>query len=155
MSIAMNTAMKASICQAVHRLPAPPTATYPQGTPFVSMLAEGDMRVEVFAPSTSRMGVDLQQPHSQDELYFVHRGTAQLVLNGQRLPAAAGDAFFVAANAEHRFENYSADFVTWVVFYGEHHLLAHKHAHSPEDADTDANINADAPTHDHTLTTTN
>jgi len=84
------------------------------------------MRVEVFAPSTSRMSADLQQPHSQDELYFVHRGTAQLVLNGQRMPAAAGDAFFVAANAEHCFENYSADFVTWVVFYGEHHTLAHE-----------------------------
>jgi mannose-6-phosphate isomerase-like protein (cupin superfamily) len=147
--------MKASICQAVHRLPAPPTATYPQGAPFVSMLAEGDMRVEVFAPSTSRMGADLQPPHSQDELYFVHRGTAQLVLHGQRLPAAAGDAFFVAAGAEHHFENYSADFVTWVVFYGEHRTLPHDHAHSPEATNTQQNIDTDVQTHAHALVAMN
>jgi mannose-6-phosphate isomerase-like protein (cupin superfamily) len=54
----------------------------------------------------------------QDELYFIQHGTGELVINGQRLGAAAGDAFFVAAGAEHRFENFSHDFVTWVVFYG-------------------------------------
>ena len=32
--------------------------------------------------------------------------------------AAAGDAFFVAAGVVHQFENFSEDFVTWVVFYG-------------------------------------
>lgn len=106
--------MKASISQALARLPGTPTSIYPDGAPFVRMMAGGSMTVEVYAPQ----GTDLQQPHAQDELYFIHSGTGQLVINGQRFEAQAGDAFFVAAGVEHRFENFSQDFVTWVVFYG-------------------------------------
>ena len=106
--------MKVSIRQALARLPAAATATYPSGSPFFSMMAGGTMSVEVFAPK----GVDLQQPHKQDELCFVHSGTAQIIINEQRFDAAAGDSFFVAAGVIHRFENFSRDFVTWVVFYG-------------------------------------
>lgn len=38
----------------------------------------------------------------------------------KRLPGApaAGDTLFVAAGVTHRFEQFSDDFVTWVVFYG-------------------------------------
>lgn len=106
--------MKASISQALKRLPAEATAKYPQGAPFVTMLAGGTMSVEVFAPK----GEDLQQPHTQDELYFIHSGRGELVINDQRFDCTAGDAFFVAAGTAHRFENFSDDFVTWVVFYG-------------------------------------
>jgi mannose-6-phosphate isomerase-like protein (cupin superfamily) len=60
----------------------------------------------------------MQQPHAQDELYFIHRGKGEIVIDGQRGDATAGSAFFVAAGVPHRFENFSQDFVTWVVFYG-------------------------------------
>ena len=106
--------MKASVKSTLARLPGPPHARYPQGVPFATVMAGGTMSVEVFAPR----GVDIQTPHQQDELYFVHSGTGEIVINGQRFDAAAGDAFFVAAQVEHRFENFSDDFVTWVVFYG-------------------------------------
>jgi mannose-6-phosphate isomerase-like protein (cupin superfamily) len=106
--------MKVSIADALKRLPAAPTNKYPAGAPFVTMMAGGTMSVEVFAPKTA----DLQEPHSQDELYFIQSGTGELIINGQRFDAAAGDAFFVAAGVAHRFENFSEDFVTWVVFYG-------------------------------------
>ena len=109
-----SKSMKASITQALKRLPAAPTAIYPNGAPFVTMMAGGTMSVEVFAPK----GTDLQQPHAQDELYFIHAGSGQIIINGQRFEAASGDAFFVAAGVEHRFENFGDDFVTWVVFYG-------------------------------------
>lgn len=72
------------------------------------------MSVEVFAP----LGQDQQQSHEQDELYFIQRGTANLVIGAQRYDCASGDAFFVAAGVEHRFEDFSDNFVTWVVFYG-------------------------------------
>jgi mannose-6-phosphate isomerase-like protein (cupin superfamily) len=106
--------MKISLAQALARLPAAPTAVYPQGAPFATMMAGGTMSVEVFAPK----GEDLQQPHKQDELYFIQSGTGRIDINGQTFDAAAGDAFFVAAGVAHRFENFSDDFVTWVVFYG-------------------------------------
>ena len=106
--------MKVSIHQALARLPAEPSSIYPGAAPFVRMMTGGTMSLEVFAPKDS----DLQQPHSQDELYFIHSGTGQLMINGQPFAAAAGDAFFVAAGVAHKFENFSHDFVTWVVFYG-------------------------------------
>ncbi|MGH6626387.1 MAG: hypothetical protein ACRECD_07570 [Burkholderiaceae bacterium] len=40
------------------------------------------------------------------------------MIGEQRLDRKAGDAFFVAAGATHRFENFSDDFVTWAAFDG-------------------------------------
>ncbi|AYQ28120.1 MULTISPECIES: cupin domain-containing protein [unclassified Polaromonas] len=110
--------MKASIQHAIDRLPGAPAGAYPEGVPFMQVIANGSMSVEVFAPGSNQDGRDRQQPHSQDELYFVHRGDGEIIINGQRYKAGAGDAFFVGAGVEHRFENFSKDFVTWVVFYG-------------------------------------
>jgi len=72
------------------------------------------MRIELFAPS----GADTQTPHAQDELYFVQSGSGIFVLGAERHPFAAGTCFFVPAGAEHRFEEFSPDFSTWVVFWG-------------------------------------
>lgn len=110
--------MKASISDTLKRLPGAPAGAYPEGVPFATVMAGGSMRVEVFAPGSNSDGRDRQLPHSQDELYFVHSGAGEIIINGKRFAANAGDAFFVAAGAEHRFENFSSDFVTWVVFYG-------------------------------------
>jgi hypothetical protein len=88
--------LKVSIHQALARLPAGRTDTYPGGAPFVRMLAGETMSVEVFAPK----GADLQQPHAQDGLYFIHSGTAQIIINEQRFGSASGDAA-VVTRAEH------------------------------------------------------
>ena len=110
--------MKASIAQALMQLPAEPTEVWPEGAPFLAMMAGGTMTVEVFAPGVSNADEDLQTMHMQDELYFVQSGRAELVIKEQRFRAAQGDAFFVPAGIKHRFENFSKDFVTWVVLYG-------------------------------------
>jgi mannose-6-phosphate isomerase-like protein (cupin superfamily) len=108
--------MKVSLQQALRRLPGEATDTYSGGAPFVTLMAGGSMSVKVFAPKDQ----DRQQPHAQDELYFIHRGTARLMIGSQGFDCASGDAFFVATGLEHRFEDFSDDFVTWVVFYGPH-----------------------------------
>ncbi len=110
--------MKASLSQALARLPGAPTALYPEGLPFATMMAGGSMSVEIYAPGSNADGQDRQQPHAQDELYFVQRGQGELRIGSQRFDAGPGDVFFVAAGTEHRFENFSPDFATWVVFYG-------------------------------------
>ena len=110
--------MKASIIDTLIRLPGAPAEAYPEGVPFATVMAGGSMRVEVFAPGSNTDGRDRQQPHSQDELYFVYGGDGEIIINDQRFAARAGDAFFVAAGVAHHFENFSTDFVTWVVFYG-------------------------------------
>ena len=63
-------------------------------------------------------GVDPQQPHDQDEIYIVHRGSGTFVIGDERRPFSQGEALFVSAGAVHRFENFSDDFAAWVVFYG-------------------------------------
>jgi mannose-6-phosphate isomerase-like protein (cupin superfamily) len=110
--------MKTSISQALLQLPAAPTDIWPEGAPFLAMMAGGTMTVEVFAPGIANADEDLQAMHTQDELYFVQGGLGEIVIKEQRFRAGRGDAFFVPAGIKHRFENFSKDFVTWVVLYG-------------------------------------
>lgn len=110
--------MKAYFLHHLQALPLPPGGDYPLGTPFVQAMAHGSMRVELFAPGTSGLGQDIQQPHAQDELYVVQRGHSAFWLHDQRVNANPGDALFVPAGTPHRFEHFTDDFVTWVVFYG-------------------------------------
>lgn len=84
------------------------------GQRFVELLQHGSLSIELYAPR----GDDPQQPHSRDEVYVVVSGSGQF-RNGDELHAfAAGDVLFVPAGRMHRFENFSDDFTTWVLFYG-------------------------------------
>ena len=110
--------MKADFQSLLAALPQPARAIYPLGTPFVSGMAHGSMQAELFAPACSGLGRDIQQPHTQDELYVVQGGRSVLCLRGERLQVQSGDLLFVPAGAPHNFEDFSPDFVTWVIFYG-------------------------------------
>ncbi|MEY4979432.1 MAG: hypothetical protein RLZZ352_1702 [Pseudomonadota bacterium] len=110
--------MKADFQDHRRALPQPASARYPHGTPFVQAMAHGSMSVELFAPATSALGQDIQQPHTQDELYMVQAGSSSFWLDGESFTVAPGDVLFVPAGKPHRFEAFSPDFVTWVVFYG-------------------------------------
>lgn len=96
------------------RLPGKVTPQWPMGERFARAFAHGSMSVELYAP----VGTDPQTPHAQDEIYIVHAGTATLVVEGERVECAAGTAAFVPAGAQHRFERFSDDFATWVIFWG-------------------------------------
>ncbi|WP_428393728.1 cupin domain-containing protein [Lichenicoccus sp.] len=77
-------------------------------------LRRGTMKVGLYAPK----GEDRQGPHKQDELYIVIRGSGDFIKGEERRRFAAHDVLFVEAGMMHRFENFSADFATWVVFWG-------------------------------------
>jgi mannose-6-phosphate isomerase-like protein (cupin superfamily) len=64
---------------------------------------------------------DRQQPHNQDEIYYVVRGAARLKVSAANRPpddrpVAAGDVIFVAARDEHRFHSITEELVALVVF---------------------------------------
>lgn len=82
--------------------------------PFTVVMQHGSMSVEYFAPSK----IDTQTPHRQDELYVITRGHGHFNRDGELLECKAGDVLFVPAGMEHRFERFSDDFSTWVIFYG-------------------------------------
>ena len=84
------------------------------GERFVKVLEHGSMEVEIYAPR----GKDLQEPHTRDELYVVVSGSGELVSGPDRHPCGPGDVLFVPAGVEHRFEDFTDDFATWVIFYG-------------------------------------
>ena len=81
---------------------------------FAIAFARGSVTVEMYAPKQH----DLQKPHEQDELYVVYRGNGDFVVGGVREHFATGNVFFVPAGVRHRFENFSSDFATWVIFCG-------------------------------------
>ena len=106
--------MRARGSDLLRLLPGPKSSRWPDGERFVEAFRHGTLVVELYAPRDH----DPQHPHDRDEAYFVISGAGEFVVNGERSRCAAGDALFVAAHVAHRFENFSADFATWVVFYG-------------------------------------
>jgi mannose-6-phosphate isomerase-like protein (cupin superfamily) len=78
------------------------------------ILSRHGVETEYYAPR----GVDTQTPHDRDELYIVSQGSGWFVAGDQRRRFAAGDLIFVPAGVDHRFEDFSVDFSTWVVFFG-------------------------------------
>jgi mannose-6-phosphate isomerase-like protein (cupin superfamily) len=61
---------------------------------------------------------DPQGAHARDELYVIARGSGDFACDGKTEKFQAGDAFFVPAGTAHRFMSFSADFSTWVIFFG-------------------------------------
>jgi mannose-6-phosphate isomerase-like protein (cupin superfamily) len=53
--------------------------------------------------------VDDQQPHTEDEVYYVVAGRAQLTVNGEATSVEPGSVAFVAAGVEHRFIEITED----------------------------------------------
>jgi mannose-6-phosphate isomerase-like protein (cupin superfamily) len=84
------------------------------GKRFSTMFLHGSLQVEMFAPR----GRDTQRPHTRDEVYVVVRGAGTYVNGAQRFAFRAGDLLFAAAGEPHRFEDFTEDFFTWVLFYG-------------------------------------
>ena len=86
----------------------------PADEQFHYPIRHGTMRVGLYAPK----GIDNQTPHEQDELYIIASGSGWFVKGDKRVAFVPQDVFFVEAGIEHRFEDFSDDFSTWVVFWG-------------------------------------
>lgn len=82
--------------------------------PFVVLFERGDLSIELYAPR----GVDLQTPHSRDEIYVIATGAGVFQRAEERVPFGPGDVLFVPAWVEHRFVEFGDDFSTWVFFFG-------------------------------------
>ena len=89
-------------------------AKLPEGRRSAEILCHGSAEVRWYAPK----GADPQGPHDRDEIYIVASGEGTFVRGAERVRFRANDLLFVPAKMEHRFEDFSADFATWVVFWG-------------------------------------
>jgi quercetin dioxygenase-like cupin family protein len=60
--------------------------------------------------------VDPQLPHTEDEVYFVVHGRAQIKVAGEDRAVQAGSIIYVAKNVEHRFHSIEEE-LTVIVFF--------------------------------------
>lgn len=84
------------------------------GGEYTLLFRHGTLEIEIYRP----VEVDRQQPHTRDELYVVIAGKGFFVRGDERVAFGPGDVLFVRAQVPHRFADFSADFSTWVFFYG-------------------------------------
>jgi mannose-6-phosphate isomerase-like protein (cupin superfamily) len=85
------------------------------GDSYARLFARADFDAGLYRPQ----GTDPQGPHKRDEVYIVASGSGTFFCDGERTPFGPGDFLFVSKGAEHRFEDFTDDFATWVVFFGK------------------------------------
>lgn len=59
---------------------------------------------------------DPQKPHKEDEMYYVVRGRARMLVGSEDRVVSAGSVIFVAAEVEHHFHDITEELVVLVFF---------------------------------------
>jgi mannose-6-phosphate isomerase-like protein (cupin superfamily) len=68
--------------------------------------------------------VDDQRPHTEDEVYYVAAGRANLTAAGETVRVGPGSVAFVAAGVEHHFEDIAEDLEVLVFWSPARHTNA-------------------------------
>jgi mannose-6-phosphate isomerase-like protein (cupin superfamily) len=68
--------------------------------------------------------LDDQQPHTEDEVYFVAAGRAALTIESETVEVGPGSVAFVAAGVEHRFAHIIEDLEVLVFWAPARHTNA-------------------------------
>ena len=84
----------------------------------------GERYLEFLEASTMSVGlyelpagdIDPQQPHTEDEVYYVVSGRAMIQVADEDRPVRPGTVVFVAAGVDHRFHSIEEDLSILVVF---------------------------------------
>ncbi|MET3982345.1 cupin domain-containing protein [Streptomyces sp. PvR034] len=81
---------------------------------YLQFLRERNMSVGLYALDAGQS--DPQQPHSQDEVYFVVSGRASITVGDETTTVARGGVVYVPAGVAHRFHHITEDLKVLVVF---------------------------------------
>jgi mannose-6-phosphate isomerase-like protein (cupin superfamily) len=84
------------------------------GDRYLEFLNEGTLSMGLYVLPAG--GVDTQQPHTEDEVYYVVSGRGRFRCENEDVPVEPGSILFVAANADHRFHSIEADLSILVFF---------------------------------------
>jgi quercetin dioxygenase-like cupin family protein len=84
----------------------------------------GEAYLEFFRIPQMSLGVytlpagalDRQEPHTEDEIYYVASGRAMITVGREDQPVRSGSVIFVPANVTHRFHSIAADLRLLVFF---------------------------------------
>ncbi|WP_415947651.1 cupin domain-containing protein [Streptomyces sp. KLOTTS4A1] len=81
---------------------------------YLQFLRERNMSVGLYALDAGRS--DPQQPHGQDEVYFVVSGRASITVGTETTTVGRGSVVYVPAGTPHKFHHITEDLRVLVVF---------------------------------------
>ena len=81
---------------------------------YLEFLKVPDLSMGLYVLPTG--GVDPQSPHTEDEVYYVVGGRAQIKVVDEDRAVQAGSIVYVAKNVEHRFHSIEEE-LTVIVFF--------------------------------------
>jgi mannose-6-phosphate isomerase-like protein (cupin superfamily) len=84
------------------------------GRPYLEFLSVPDLSVGLYVLAAGEP--DLQQPHTEDEVYYVVSGRAKITVGDEVRDIVPGSIVFVATGVPHRFHDITEDLALFVAF---------------------------------------
>lgn len=84
------------------------------GRPYLEFLRVPYLSVGLYVLPAG--GVDRQQPHTEDEIYYVVGGVARMTVGDEISDVRAGSIVFVPATVPHRFHDIAEELTLLVMF---------------------------------------
>ena len=84
------------------------------GRPYHEFIRTHDLSVGLY--SLPAGGTDSQQPHTEDEVYYVVSGRAKVHVGGEERAVRAGSVVFVGADVQHHFQDIEEELTLLVIF---------------------------------------
>lgn len=84
------------------------------GRPYLEFQRSADLSTGLYVLPAG--GVDRQEPHTEDEVYWVVAGRGTIRVGEEERPVGTGSIVFVAAGVEHRFHSIEAELQVLVAF---------------------------------------
>lgn len=88
------------------------------GEDYLQFVNEGSLSLGLYELASG--ATDTQQPHAEDEVYYVVSGRAKITMADETREVEPGDSIFVAAMVEHGFHDIEEDLSLLVFFAPEH-----------------------------------
>lgn len=84
------------------------------GKPYLEFLSVPDLSVGLYVLAAGQP--DLQQPHTEDEVYYVIAGRGRVTVGDEVREVAPGSFVFVGTAVAHRFHDITEDLTMLVAF---------------------------------------
>ena len=84
------------------------------GNRYLEFLRESSLSLGVYTLTVG--ATDPQQPHTEDEVYYVVKGRASIRVGEEDRAVQVGSVVFVAANVPHRFHTITEELTVLVFF---------------------------------------
>lgn len=88
------------------------------GRAYHQFISEGSLSLGLYELAAG--ADDPQQPHAEDEVYYVLSGRAKVTVADETRDVVPGDSVFVAATVGHRFHDIAEDLSLLVFFAPQH-----------------------------------